>query len=138
MNLMIYVNMTTKERLKEFVSKQGLGQNAFEKKVGIAVGYLASKSVSVTSDTIEKVIENFPNLNLDWLITGEGEMLKNSGANENNTSFINVDDDLNTIEMEKKIKRLEASIDALIEKNERLEAQLAEYKAKEVIRKGTA
>ena len=69
-----------KERLKEFVSKQGLGQNAFEKKVGIAVGYLASKSVSVTSDTIEKVIENFPNLNLHWLITGEGEMLKNSGT----------------------------------------------------------
>lgn len=80
MNLMIYINMTTKERLKEFVSKQGLGQNAFEKKVGIAVGYLASKSVSVTSDTIEKVIENFPNLNLDWLITGEGEMLKNTGT----------------------------------------------------------
>lgn len=73
--------MTTKERLKEFVSKQGLGQNAFEKKVGIAIGYLASKSVSVTSDTIEKVIENFPNLNLDWLITGEGDMIKNSGVN---------------------------------------------------------
>ena len=72
--------MTTKERLKEFVSKQGLGQNAFEKKVGIAVGYLSSKSVSVTSDTIEKVIENFPNLNLDWLITGEGDMLKNTGT----------------------------------------------------------
>jgi hypothetical protein len=80
MNLMIYINMTTKERLKEFVSKQGLGQNAFEKKVGIAVGYLASKSVSVTSDTIEKVIENFPNLNLDWLMTGKGEMLKNTGT----------------------------------------------------------
>lgn len=77
---MIYINMTTKERLKEFVSKQGLGQNAFEKKVGIAVGYLASKSVSVTSDTIEKVIENFPNLNLDWLMTGKGEMLKNTGT----------------------------------------------------------
>ena len=72
--------MTTKERLKELISKQGLGQNAFEKKVGIAVGYLASKSVSVTSDTIEKVIENFPNLNLDWLMTGKGEMLKNTGT----------------------------------------------------------
>lgn len=77
---MMYINMTTKERLKEFVSKQGLGQNAFEKKVGIAVGYLASKSISVTSDTIEKVVDNFPDLNLDWLITGEGDMLKNSGA----------------------------------------------------------
>lgn len=72
--------MTTKERLKEFVSKQGLGQNAFEKRVCIAIGYLASKSVSVTSDTIEKTIAVFPNLNLDWLLTGKGEMLKNSGA----------------------------------------------------------
>jgi len=67
--------MTTKERLKEFVFKNGYGQNAFEKYVDIANGYLASKSNSITSDTIEKILIKFPNLNLDWLFTGEGEML---------------------------------------------------------------
>lgn len=134
---MIYTNMTTKERLKEFVSKQGLGQNAFEKKVCIAIGYLASKSVSVTSDTIEKTIAVFPNLNLDWLITGEGEMLK-SNINENKASPINVDGDLNTIEMEREIKRLRASLDLALEKNESLEAELAKYKAKEALAKESA
>ena len=40
--------------------------------------------------------------------------------------------------MEKEIKRLRASIDALIEKNERLEAELAKHREKESLNKGLA
>ena len=68
--------MKTKERLKLFVQSLGLGQNAFEAEVGIANGYLASKSQSVNSDAIEKILVRFPNLNLDWLFTGNGEMFQ--------------------------------------------------------------
>ena len=74
--------MTTKKRLKEFVSKKGYGQNKFEEYIGIANGYLASKSQSITSDTIEKVLAKFPELNLYWLITGQGEMLKSEEDQE--------------------------------------------------------
>jgi len=81
--------MTTKERLKEFVFKIGYGQNAFEKFIGIANGYLASKSTSITSDTIEKVLAKFPDLDLNWLFTGEGEMM--------------IEDDFDIIERLKKI-----------------------------------
>ena len=68
--------MKTKERLKLFVQSLNLGQNAFEKEVGIANGYLASKSQSVSSDTIERIIDKYPNLNLDWLFTGSGSMFQ--------------------------------------------------------------
>lgn len=73
---MIFIVMKTKERLKLFVQSLGLGQNAFEAEVGIANGYLASKSQSVNSDAIEKILVRFPNLNLDWLFTGNGEMFQ--------------------------------------------------------------
>lgn len=73
---MIFIVMKTKERLKLFVQSLNLGQNAFEKEVGIANGYLASKSQSVSSDTIERIIYKYPNLNLDWLFTGSGSMFQ--------------------------------------------------------------
>lgn len=78
-------DVTTKERLKEFVQALNLGQNAFEKEVGIANGYLASKSKTITSDTIEKVINKYPNLNIEWLMTGNGNMLKENGISSNKT-----------------------------------------------------
>jgi phage repressor protein C with HTH and peptisase S24 domain len=71
---MIYIVMKTKERLKLFVQSLGMGQNKFEEEVGIANGYLASRSQSVNSDAIEKIIAKYPSLNLEWLFTGQGEM----------------------------------------------------------------
>lgn len=68
--------MNTKERLKLFVKSLKMGQNVFEKEVGIANGYLASKSLTISSDTVERIIKKYPNLNLEWLFCGEGEMLK--------------------------------------------------------------
>lgn len=71
--------MKTKERLKLFVQALNLGQNKFEEEVGIANGYLASRSQSVNSDAIEKIVSKYPNLNLEWLFTGQGEMFIGEG-----------------------------------------------------------
>lgn len=71
-------NSSTKDRLREFVSDIGYGRNKFEEYVGISLGYLSSKSNSVTSDTIEKVVNKFPDLNLNWLLTGKGGMYSNT------------------------------------------------------------
>ncbi|MCD7915730.1 MAG: S24 family peptidase [Tannerellaceae bacterium] len=68
--------MTTKERLKIFSKQMGYGRNKFEEYVEIASGYLSSRSSSVTSDTIEKVIRKFPELSLEWLLTGQGDIIK--------------------------------------------------------------
>lgn len=72
--------MATKDRLKEFLAFKKIGRNKFEAKLGIANGYMSSKGFSITSDVIEKSAIEFPDLNIEWLITGKGEMLKNSGA----------------------------------------------------------
>jgi hypothetical protein len=45
-------------------------------------GFL-DKNDNINSDKIEIIVSNYPDLNLDWLITGKGEILKN------NTSIVN-------------------------------------------------
>lgn len=79
---MIYIIMKTKDRLKLFVKSINMGQNAFEKEVGIANGYLASKSQTVSSDIVEKIIAKYPDLSLDWLFRGEGKMYKSEMAED--------------------------------------------------------
>lgn len=68
--------MTTKDRLKEFLSVKGIGRNRFETQIGVSRGYLSTKSDVISSEVIEKSAEVFHDLNLDWLITGKGEMIK--------------------------------------------------------------
>lgn len=72
--------MTTKDRLKEFLSVKGIGRNRFETQIGVSRGYLSTKSDVISSEVIEKSADVFHDLNLDWLITGKGEMFKSVSA----------------------------------------------------------
>lgn len=83
--------MTTKDRLKEFLSTQGIGRNKFEAQLGLANGYVSSKGVSISSDVIERLVSTYPEVNIDWLITGKGSMLKSeqiSSIKERLTHFL--------------------------------------------------
>lgn len=68
--------MTTKDRLKMFVSSLGLGRNKFETLLGLSNGYISSKSSAISSDVIEKIAFAYPDLNLEWLLRGKGDMFK--------------------------------------------------------------
>ena len=55
------------------------GQNKFESYIGLSTGYISNMSKnsgSISSDVMLKLKDKFPDLNLDWLITGKGSMLK--------------------------------------------------------------
>lgn len=69
--------MTTKDRLKEFLSTLKIGRNKFESQLGLANGYVSSKGASISSDVIEKTLIAYPILNAEWLLTGKGNMLIN-------------------------------------------------------------
>jgi hypothetical protein len=65
-----------KERLIEFLSYLGMGQNKFEEKVGLSIGYINKLKGDMKLNTVNKVISTYPELNKEWLIAGEGNMLK--------------------------------------------------------------
>lgn len=71
----------TIDRLKSYLKDKGISLNAFDKSIGAANGYIGKQiknSGSIGSDIIEKIHGIYTDLNLNWLLTGEGEMIKGS------------------------------------------------------------
>jgi transcriptional regulator with XRE-family HTH domain len=62
------------DRLKLFIKSKGLGQTKFEERVGFSRGYISKVKTSIGADKLSNIVEAFPDLNLDWLITGKGIM----------------------------------------------------------------
>jgi hypothetical protein len=79
--------MTVKKRLIEFAKSQERSVRAFESKAGLNEGYINSIRVSIQPDKLQSIASNYPNLNTDWLMTGNGTMLKeqlNLDVNDSN------------------------------------------------------
>lgn len=71
--------MDTKSNLLTFIQKKNLSKTEFYKITGLSNGFL-DKGSSVTSTNLETILKHFPELSLDWLITGEGPMLRTDMA----------------------------------------------------------
>lgn len=71
-----------KKRLISYLAYLGMGQNAFEKSVGISNGSIANMSKGLRSDNLAKIAETYPELNLRWLLLGEGNMIQRENSND--------------------------------------------------------
>lgn len=67
--------MDTKSNLLIFIKKKNISKTDFYKKTGLSNGFL-DKGGSVTSANLETILNSFPEISLDWLVTGRGEMLR--------------------------------------------------------------
>ncbi|MEO7977735.1 S24 family peptidase [Flavobacterium sp.] len=68
--------MSVKERIKIFIEYSNMTISAFEKSINVTNGYVNSISKSIGIDKINTILENYPNLSLEWLFTGHGSMTK--------------------------------------------------------------
>ncbi len=69
------MNQTTKDRLLLFIKELGIGQGKFETSVGLSNGYVNKLKSSPSVEKLKMIVGAFPELNPNWLMTGEGEML---------------------------------------------------------------
>lgn len=69
--------MTHKEKIVQFSKHKGLSKADFCRKCGFSISYLDSKG-SITSNNLGGILKNFRDLNLNWLLFDEGEMIKNA------------------------------------------------------------
>lgn len=74
--------MSIKERIIFFAKSQEKSIRAFESKVGFSNGYVNNISKSLGAEKLQKIIYTYPMLNEDWLMTGNGEMLKGNSGKE--------------------------------------------------------
>lgn len=67
---------TVKERLVKFIKYNHISQSKFEKETGLSNAYVSNIRVSIQPKSLGKISSRYPELNIGWLLTGEGDMLK--------------------------------------------------------------
>jgi hypothetical protein len=66
------------DRLDKFMKSSGLNDNKLTVETGISNGLIGKgrKRGSLSQDNISKILHTYKDLNANWLLTGEGKMLK--------------------------------------------------------------
>ena len=74
--------MDIKDRLLYFLKLQNIKRVDFTQKTGLSSSFLDKKG-GISSVNLEAISECFPILDLDWLVTGKGEMLRKTDPEDN-------------------------------------------------------
>ena len=71
-----------KIRFKDLLSYLKMGQGQFEEKCRLSNGTINNIKKSVTSVNIERIMNVFPEVNIEWLISGKGKMIKEKNEDQ--------------------------------------------------------
>lgn len=111
--------MTTKERTLRFVAYKGLSVKKFEEMCGLSNGYLNSMKSGYGNGKLLQVLRTFPEINRDWLVYGEGEMLIDNASDvalpqpAEVREELTLADDILVTELRGQIERLQSKVDQL-------------------------
>lgn len=67
------------ERISQFIQNQGISVRSFEQSISASDGMIRraiNNKTDIQSKWLSVIADNYPHLNLEWLITGRGSMLK--------------------------------------------------------------
>ena len=71
---------TVKERLIQYLKYKRIGQTKFEALAGLSRGYINNIRKEPTTTKLLMILAAAPDLNKEWLMTGEGDMLNTIDA----------------------------------------------------------
>jgi hypothetical protein len=105
------------ERISLFIHFKKITPHAFEQKIDLSNGYFSKQLKhlgSVGSDILIKIYQSYPELDILWILTGEGQMLKDAARQSQHIDDIILEDFTNKYTSEnKKLKKLECDFDKL-------------------------
>ena len=76
---------TQKERLERFITVMGYSTREFERAIGVSNATITHVKDSLSANLKERISANFQQLNMDWLLTGNGDMFLESDPNREKT-----------------------------------------------------
>lgn len=115
-------NQSVKDRLILFIDYLKLSKSAFEQSIGVYNGFVNQVTNRTGVDKIGKILNKYPQLNKEWLLTGEGQMLNYTIDNGATTETIvtegkNTDEvcecDVEEIPIIPKVACIEPNVDTL-------------------------
>lgn len=84
------------KRVELIIEKEGLNKNSFSKAIGISNNVTITRIINEhrtpSRATCEKIVSAFPAYNLEWLLTGEGNMLTDAPSQTYHSNARPVDD----------------------------------------------
>lgn len=109
-----------KQRTLDFIKYKGIKMKTFEQICGLSSGYVTSMRKGFGPDKLNNVLNAYPELNRDWLLYGEGEML-NSGSEQEEIESSNkkielIDKFIDEISAQRRVtEKAQEQIDRLIQ-----------------------
>ncbi|MCC8037322.1 MAG: hypothetical protein LIP02_04190 [Bacteroidales bacterium] len=64
-----------KQRLTQYLDAKRISKAEFGRAIGVSKAYISSMRSSIAPDKLNKIQKCYPDLDIAWLLTGEGEML---------------------------------------------------------------
>ena len=119
--------MEVKNRLTQYLSYKGIGQVSFANIAGLSRGYVNNIINSIGPTAQSKIAKSFPDLNIDWLITGKGNMLKEESVSTNLENTNQQSDDMTIQKLLEALERKDKQINALLEQNSNLTAIISRF-----------
>lgn len=86
--------MTTKEKILKYIDYKGISKRDFYRRTGLSNGFLDSGK-HIGSDNIKIIISAYPEINIEWLVMDNGEMLKTKCEEKVINQNDNLNDNLN-------------------------------------------
>jgi len=105
------------ERIAVYIQFKKISPHAFEKKIELSNGYFSKQLKhlgSVGSDILIRIHHTYSDINVLWILTGEGQMLKEDDLHCEQVDSSILEDFTNKYTSEnKKLKKLENDFDQL-------------------------
>ena len=96
------------DRILQIIDFKGINKSTFYKEVGLSNGFLDKATKNIGASKIEQILKAYPEINPDWFLTGEGNMLKKDIPNtsvKDSSKAYSQEDEKNIInELEKRYK----------------------------------
>lgn len=122
---------TINGRIREFINYLDITDSAFAKKIGVTQSVIASmflRGTEPSAKVISSILAVFDDISAEWLLRGKGEMLisANQSKDENTERISRLVDTIATLQGT--INEQSKTIQALQEKERRLNGELAMLK----------
>jgi len=116
--------VNTTDNIKKYLKYKGIPLYKFLNSINKSNGYLNSTK-NFSLETIEDIIKLYPDLSLDWLITGKGEMLiKNTVVSESIVPYSKINSADEVIQLREELKEAYIEIGRLQGENRLLREQV--------------
>lgn len=113
-----------KNRILQYIDYKNISKYKFYQKTGITRGVLDKES-GISEENIAKFIAYSDDIDLNWLLTGKGKMLKTDNENNDEIAVVAL---IDSVRMQKKIDSLDLKIKRLEALNESYREEIKELK----------